>query len=70
MIVKVQLSLATNRPKQRVLIYNEDRSIMYEDDAAKEVVELMDGLPKAYFRAHLDKNKKIVLDEQAEDQDW
>lgn len=70
MIVKVQISIATSLPRRRLLIYNEDRSIMYEDDATDEVIKLVGDYPKAYFKAHLDKQKKIVLDERAGDQDW
>jgi hypothetical protein len=70
MIVKVQVSLATSLPNQRVLVYNKDRSIMYENDVTDDVLELLGDRPKAYFKAHLDKYKKLVLDEQAEDQDW
>lgn len=70
MIVKVQISIATNQPNRRVLVYNKDRSIMYEHDATDEVIELVGDYPKAYFKAHLDKYKKLVLDERVEDQDW
>lgn len=70
MIVKVQISIATNQPNRRVLIYNKDRSITYETDVTDEVLELVEGLPKTYFKAHLDRYKKLVLDERVEDQDW
>lgn len=71
MIVKVQISLATNLPGgPRVLIYNKDRSIEYEAIADEAVLGIMDGRPKAFFNAHLDKDRKIILDEEAEWQAW
>lgn len=70
MIVKVQISIATTHPNRRVLIYNKDRSITYEADVTDEVLALVEGLPKTYFKAHLDRYKKLVLDERTKDQDW
>ena len=70
MIVKVQLSLHTTQERRRVLVYNEDRSVWYEADASQEVINLLAGEPKTYFKAHLDKDKKLILDGKAPDQIW
>ena len=70
MIVKVQISLDTSLPKKQVLVYNEDRSIEWHAEAPKEILEVMDSRPKAFFKAHLDKDKKIVIDEEVPEQTW
>ena len=79
MIVKVQISLGNSN--KRVLVYNEDQSVMYEDKASKEILKKMKGRDKVYFKAHTetikDLEKKIkgfpkiiVLDEIVKDQNW
>jgi hypothetical protein len=68
-IVKVQVSLDTNLPVQQVLVYNEDRSVLYQGDITPEIVQHMDGCFKAYFYAHID-GKLIVLDRLAPVQEW
>lgn len=68
MIVKVQISLA--RSDQRVLVYNQDRSVQWEDAVNKEVLALMDGAPKRFFEAWLNSEGGIVLGAVAPWQDW
>jgi len=76
MIVKVQISLFDS--DKRILVYNKDESVMYEDKAPKEIIKRMKGKDKAYFKAHIkfininitDFPKIIILDEMVEDQNW
>ncbi len=69
MIVKVQMSLFTTASCPQVLIYNEDRTVMWQGDAPKGLKKLMKGEPKKFFYATT-KNKNIILGEEAEWQDW
>ena len=69
MIVKVQISVAGNRGK-RVLIYNKHQSVRWQDAASKEVLALMDGEPKKFFEASINSAGKIILDAEADWQDW
>lgn len=48
-IFKVQLSLATSDGQETVLIYNEDRSIMHQEKASKELAATMQNDPKMFF---------------------
>lgn len=70
MIVKVQVSLFTSHTTQRVLTYNEDRSVLLETDINPSIKAKMKGRPKAYFHAHACANKKLSLDAEAESQEW
>ncbi len=54
MIVKVQLSLATNAGQRQVLVYNQSRSVRYEGTASPELVIAMDGQDKGFFEARFD----------------
>ena len=74
MIVKVQISIASNTGR-KVLIYNEDRSICYEDNNPEQLAHIdaifdsMEFNGKAYFNAHIN-GTLIVLDKLAKWQDW
>lgn len=71
MIVKVQISTATNIPGgPHVLVYNESRSIEYEAAADEAILDVMDGRPKAFFHAHLNETKKLIIDKEADWQTW
>ena len=70
MIVKIQISLATSADKSRVLVYNEDRSIRWEDKAPEAVLILMNGAPKRFFHADVDKDGRLILDSEAPEQEW
>ncbi len=69
MIVKVQASLFTNAAKQQVLIYNKSRSIQWQGDIDPELKKLMKKRTKVFFHAHV-KNRQIVIDLEADWQDW
>jgi hypothetical protein len=70
MIVKVQLSISSSEPGTFILIYNKDRSIMYESDAAEDIIVLMGLRVKAYFYAEIDSDNRIAIGDTAEDQNW
>lgn len=69
MIVKVQTSITTTGPTQRVLVYNEDRSILYEGGINEDMLETMKGRLKAYFEAEVTKDGLEIGDE-VPPQDW
>lgn len=62
MIVKLQLSGITTKPKPQALIYNEDQTVLWAGDIPDDLRYLLRNYPtKSYWYAHLDKNNKIVL---------
>lgn len=71
MIVKVQASLMTTGPVQRVLVYNEDRTFTYEGGVNDEVFASMKlyGRPKAYFEAKMTP-AGLEIGEEVPAQDW
>lgn len=69
MIVKVQRSQI---PRGGIMIYNEDRTVMYETWdplEVKPVVKHMRGKQKVYFEASV-VNTKIELEYHTHEQDW
>ncbi|MEK6880731.1 MAG: hypothetical protein AABY22_14025 [Nanoarchaeota archaeon] len=69
MIFKVQQSITTNRKKQQVLIYNKDKSIMWEGDMPKDVKKALGDRLKAYFYGELIRTK-INVNPNYEYEDW
>ena len=69
MIVKVQLEITSSHQNHRVLIYNKDRSVLWEGDATKELMVMMKGTLKAFFEAKI-KNRKIILGRKIPQQEW
>lgn len=69
MIVKVQASINTTASTQRVLVYNEDRSFLYEGGINEDMLETMKGRLKAYFEAEVTKTGLEIGDE-VPPQDW
>ena len=74
-IVKVQISKVTSDGIERVMIYNEDHSILHEDTDPKQLAKIhaifdsMEFDGKAFFNAHLE-GTLIILDELAQWQEW
>jgi len=68
-IVKVQQSLATNGESSQMLIYNEDKSILFEDDLDESVKIILKGCHKAYFKARLNEGM-IKIGEEIPNQSW
>jgi len=67
MILKLQISLSPGDNK--MLIYNKDRSIFYEDDATDDVVKLAAGRKKLFVKAKL-VDTKLEINGEAPWQDW
>jgi hypothetical protein len=70
-IVKVQLSLFTSHDVRQVMVYNEDRSILWMGPADEDVGKLMGDAVKRFFYAEL-VNTEIVIDDKrpCKDQEW
>jgi hypothetical protein len=61
MIVKVQLPIASTEDEDWALVYNEDRSVQFRIRVTDELVQDMDGEPKAFFE---------LIGDRVEEQDW
>lgn len=70
LIVKVQRSLMSSDGSDTILIYDEDENVSAEFEATDEILKMLDGQPKAFFYAHLDKDGGLVLDGKAPWQGW
>ena len=75
MIVKVQISQFNSQGITSMYIYNEDRSVEYEGEATEDILTIMNGSPKGFFKATLTKDKKgkgqrIKIIEKADWQNW
>jgi hypothetical protein len=68
-VVKLQLSLASSGP-QSILVYNEDHSITYQQEATPQLVALFGKKPKIYMLAYLTPDNQMGLLHPAEEQDW
>lgn len=58
-----------------MLVYNEDRSIRYEEEATKDILAVMQNEPKRFFNAKVVTKKKppsrtIQIEGVAPWQDW
>jgi len=67
MILKLQISLSPG--DDRMLIYNKDRSIFYEDIATEDVVKLAAGRKKIFVKGKL-VDTKLEIEGEAPWQDW
>lgn len=67
-VVKVQVSL--NDAPRETLTYNADRSVMHQEPASPDVLRILRGRDKAYFWAWINKDRLLVIDEEAGEQDW
>lgn len=74
MIVKVQISLYSSTGSTDMLIYNQDRSVMYQDEATPAIKHVMGKELKKYFKASLvdDGNggKRIQIDKEVAARNW
>jgi hypothetical protein len=64
-LYKVQKSVVTSDSKRdtpRILVYNKDKSSLFEGDATEDLLMLMSGIWKAFVWGHMNKKKVIVLD--------
>lgn len=68
MICKLQISLFP-KDEPSMLIYNKDKSILYEDAATEDVIKLANGRPKLFVEAKL-VDTKIQITKEVPWQDW
>lgn len=69
MICKLQISQFSTEEDKQMLIYNEDRSIFYEDKATEEVLKLAGDKPKLYVYAQV-VGTKVQITGIAPKQNW
>jgi hypothetical protein len=70
LIVKVQVSLASNMPGKRVLIYTEDRTtVCMEGPADPMILAIMKDRPKVFHYGAFE-NGVFTLKGEAPWQDW
>ncbi len=68
-IVKVQISLGGS--PRRVLIYNQDHTILYEANASRKLLRVMGKRLKAFFHFHMEGTIiSLDTDERCPQQDW
>jgi hypothetical protein len=70
MIIKIQQSQFTTTKTKQMLIYNEDRSLFHEDELSKEVEEVLNGRPKAYFEAEINKYGALSILKEVDEPNW
>ena len=69
-IVKVQISVFGTLPVPRVLMYDESRQWMREDNASRAIIGLMAGRKKAFFYATIGGSGAVNLEGGAPWQGW
>lgn len=69
MIIKIQSSLFPQM-HPTMLIYNEDRTVFYQDRLSEEVRILLGENPKGYFHAQVDKAGLLRIGRRAPMQSW
>ena len=67
MIVKVQLS---QFPKGRLLIYDKERSFVFEGDATQDVLDIMGARQKIYCLAQINGKNELDIYAETEEQEW
>lgn len=58
MIVKVQLSQFDSEGRSMMLVYNQDKSVRYEEEATREIIAVMQNEQKRFFHAKIVTKKK------------
>lgn len=69
LIVKMQRSLATTADTQQVLIYNEARTVMLEQDITPELTKWFGEKDKVYAKARF-KNGRLTILNPVRAQAW
>lgn len=69
MIVKVQISTESSDDRKHMLIYNQNKSIVHQDELSETVSNLMGLRKKVYFNAEL-VGDEIVLKHEVDPQPW
>ena len=58
MIVKVQVSQFDSEGRKMMLVYNQDKSVIYEEEATENVLAVMQNEQKRFFNAKVVTKKK------------
>lgn len=69
-IAKLQKSLESSNGKTRVLIYNESKTIIKEQEITKELEKLFGSKNKLFAKCSLNGKKEIVIGDLVKDQGW
>lgn len=69
MIIKVQISLFTSEGSPQALFYNKRKSVVYQETASLELLAIMNGRTKAFFKAIV-VNSKLGIGEEVPDPGW
>lgn len=69
MIVKVQVPISGNYTIPHALIYNEDKTIIFQTPVNKKLRKQMNGEVKRYFHAHME-GTELHIDSAAPWQEW
>jgi hypothetical protein len=70
LIVKVQISLFTTETTRQMLVYDRRKSVVFQGDVTQEVLDEMEGDPKAFFHATHRRDGAIELHRRAPWQEW
>ena len=70
MIIKVQQSLISSSNTKRMLVYNEDRSLFFEDELTPDAAKVLDNRPKAYFEAEIDEDGALSIIKEVDERNW
>lgn len=68
-IVKVQLPLHSNEEKPKALVYTEGHETEFLLDVTDDLLEMMDGVAKAFFEVDFTDGRCNIL-RRVEDQPW
>ena len=53
-----------------MLIYSEDREIMYQDTLTPDIDKLLGNKHKGYFEAELNKENQLIIGKKVKNQNW
>lgn len=68
---KLQVPLASNEKDAPAMVYNEDRTIQFFLPMTDEILNMMNGRPKAYFNMTFPDGKSdVVIGEEVPNPGW
>jgi hypothetical protein len=69
-VVKVQQSIVTSETKRQVLVYNQDRSIMWQGDITPDLRKVLGDDLKSYWYATVMKDGNLRLERRTGWRTW
>lgn len=70
-IFKIQIPLEANVDNPPLLVYNKDRSVFVHMNPTDEIIRVMKGRPKAFFRCEFNReNQTLFIHEETFYQEW